>query len=136
MTNLTISIDIENIKDADGKPSTQYTPSIIYNDGKAETLLPKFESLQLKWASGGRGKGLKADIKVRAPIIRKGRLEAVNQSFSIPEDLEDVIDLAKFVNKMPKEDSSSLEDSTASKPTIKVDVEGEVVDALPEKAVV
>ena len=131
MANLTISIDITNTKDEDGNPTTEYTPTILYTDGKKETSIPDFESLGLKWAKSGRGKGLKAELKMRTAVMRKGRLEATNKVFEIPSQLEEVIVLADFISKnVPTEEEQDQDSnkSASKKPAIKVE-DPDLVDA-------
>lgn len=120
--NLTISIDISEGKNSDGEMEKQYTPTIVYHDGKKETAIPDFESIALKWSKSGRGKGLKAEVKLRAPVLRKGRLEATNKVFAIPSQLDDVISLAKFITKsVPTEETIQASTKSSKKPAIRVE---------------
>lgn len=118
MSNLTISIDITKTTDENGAEVEEYTPTIIYNDGKKETPLSDFETFAMKWSKSGRGKGLKAEVKLRSPVMSNGTLKLVNKTFAIPEELSSVIDLAKFITKSVPQETVA---ASKGKPAIKVE---------------
>lgn len=131
MSKLVIEIEITNVKNEKGEVVKEYTPSVTYHDGKKETSLPEFDSINLKWANGGRGKGLSSEVKLRTPVLRKGRLEMANKTFEIPRQLEEVIQLAQFTKNLPVDTEETKEEVSketktkgkvkGTKPAIKVE---------------